>query len=36
MTVYMCEGSFEGILCGVYDAWMSKKGHEHVRLELEG
>ncbi len=36
MTVYMCVGSFEGILCGVYDAWMSKKGHEHVRLELEG
>jgi len=35
MTVYVCEGSFEGILCGVYDAWMSRKGHENVRLELE-
>lgn len=36
MTVYVCEDSFEGILCGVYDAWMSKKGHENVRLEMEG
>lgn len=36
MTVYVCEESFEGILSGVYDAWMSKKGHEQVRLELEG
>lgn len=36
MTVYVCAESFEGILCGVYDAWMSRKGHEHVRLELEG
>ncbi|MDO5417233.1 MAG: TIGR03915 family putative DNA repair protein [Lachnospiraceae bacterium] len=36
MTVYVCEPSFEGILCGVYDAWMSRKGHENVRLEIDG
>lgn len=36
MTVYLCEDSLEGILCGVYDAWMGKKGHANVRLELEG
>ena len=36
MTVYVCKESMEGILCGVYDAWMSKKGHENVRLQLDG
>ncbi|MDO4284024.1 MAG: TIGR03915 family putative DNA repair protein [Eubacteriales bacterium] len=36
MTVYLCEDSFDGILCGVYDAWMGRKGHENVRLEIEG
>lgn len=36
MTVYVCEDSFDGILCGVYDAWMSRKGHDHVRIEIEG
>lgn len=36
MTVYVCEDSFDGILCGIYDAWMSRKGHENVRLEIEG
>ena len=36
MTVYVCEDSFDGILCGVYDAWMSRKGHDHVRLEIDG
>ncbi|MCI8948521.1 MAG: DNA metabolism protein [Lachnospiraceae bacterium] len=35
MTVYVCEDSFDGILCGVYDAWMSKKGHDQVCLEIE-
>lgn len=35
MTVYLCKESFEGILCGVYDAWMSRRGHDNVRLELE-
>ncbi|HJC67638.1 MAG TPA: TIGR03915 family putative DNA repair protein [Candidatus Enterocloster excrementigallinarum] len=36
MTVYLCKGDFEHILCGVYDAWMSRKGHKNVRLALEG
>lgn len=36
MTVYICTDSFEGILTGVYDAWMSRKGHSSVRLETAG
>lgn len=34
MTVYMCGGTFEEILCGVYHAWTSRKGHNNVRLEI--
>ena len=36
MTVYLCEPDFESMLCAVYDAWDSGKGHENVRIELEG
>lgn len=36
MTIYMCSPDLEGILCGVYDAWASRKGHGNVRLELSG
>lgn len=36
MTVFTCTDSFEGILCGVYDAWMSRLGHKNVCLELTG
>lgn len=36
MRVYVCEDSFDGILCGVYDAFMSRLGHENIRLEIEG
>lgn len=36
MTVYVCDADFAGILCGVYDAWMSLKGHDCVRLKLRG
>ena len=36
MTSYICKNSFEGVLCGVYDAWMGKKGHSQVRLDTEG
>ncbi len=36
MTIFMCQDSFEGILCGVYDAWMSRLGHGNVCLEIEG
>lgn len=34
MVVYQCSDSFDGILCGVYDAWMSRLGHDNVRLAL--
>lgn len=34
--VYVCEDSFEGILCGVYDAFMGKKGHSNVKLAIAG
>ncbi len=34
MVIFTCEDSLEGILCGVYDAWMSRLGHANVRLEL--
>lgn len=33
-TVYMCDSSVEGIFCGVYDAWVSRKGHANVKLKL--
>lgn len=36
MTVYLCSPDFEGILCGIYDAWMSRKGHDNVKLEVKG
>lgn len=35
MTVYLCRDDVDGILCGVYDAWMSRKGHANVKLQLE-
>lgn len=35
MTIYMCEDSFEGMLCGVYDAWTSRKGHSQVKLGIK-
>ena len=34
-TIFVCRDSLEGILCGVYDAWMSRLGHGNVELELE-
>lgn len=36
MTIFLCEDSPQGILCGVYDAWMSRLGHKNVKLMLEG
>lgn len=36
MTIYLCEPDFDSILSAVYEAWMSGKGHENVKLELEG
>ncbi|MDY3918975.1 MAG: TIGR03915 family putative DNA repair protein [Candidatus Limivivens sp.] len=35
MTVFLCEGTVDGILTGVYDAWDSRLGHENVRLAIE-
>lgn len=35
MVIFQCRDSFDSILCGVYDAWMSRLGHKQVRLELE-
>ena len=32
-TVFLCGEEFEDIMCGVYDAWMSRLGHSNVRLE---
>ena len=36
MTIFTCSDTFQGILCGVYDAWTSRLGHKNVALELEG
>ena len=35
MVIFLCHDSVEGILCGVYDAWMSRLGHDQVRLQLD-
>lgn len=35
MVVFQCRDNFDSILCGIYDAWMSRLGHENVRLEME-
>ncbi len=36
MTIFQCSDTLDGILCGVYDAWMSRLGHGNAALELEG
>lgn len=36
MTVFVCGEEFEDILCGIYDAWMSRLGYKAVRIEPEG
>lgn len=33
-TIYLCDDSFENILTAVYYAWASRKGHSHVRLQM--
>lgn len=35
MTVFLCKNGFDGILCGVYDAYASRIGIGNCRLELE-
>lgn len=27
MVIFICKDDFDSILCGVYDAWMSRLGH---------
>lgn len=34
MRIYVCEDRFEGILCGIYDAWASGLGHANVRVQV--
>ena len=29
MTIFQCSDTLDGILCGVYDAWMLKKDLEY-------
>lgn len=36
MTVFICGEEPEDIWCAVYDAWTSRLGHKHVRIEPEG
>ena len=33
MVVFLCGEETDAIWCGIYDAWMSRLGHENVRLE---
>lgn len=35
-TIFLCEDSVDGIFTGVYDAWDSRLGHDHVKLALKG
>lgn len=35
MTIFLCKNGFDGILCGVYDAYASKIGLGECRLEME-
>lgn len=34
MVIFLCRDDFNSILCGVYDAWMSRLGHDNVKLKL--
>ena len=33
--VYVCEDSTEGILSAVYEAYMSRYGHKHIKIETQ-
>ena len=33
--IFLCRDDFNGILCGVYDAFMSRLGHANVKLQLQ-
>lgn len=32
--IYQCEDSTDGILTAVYDAWASRRGHSHIKLQI--
>lgn len=36
MTVFVCGEELDDLWCGIYDAWMSRLGHQNVRLEPAG
>lgn len=36
MVIFLCGDDINSILCGVYDAWMSRLGHANVKLQLRG
>ncbi len=36
MMVFICGEEPEDIWCAIYDAWMSRLGHKHVRIEPDG
>ncbi|MGN0159588.1 MAG: TIGR03915 family putative DNA repair protein [Brotaphodocola sp.] len=36
MTVFICGEEPEDIWCAIYDAWMSRLGHQNVRIDPEG
>ncbi|MDD6212150.1 MAG: TIGR03915 family putative DNA repair protein [Clostridiales bacterium] len=33
-TVFCCQDNMDSIFTGIYDAWASRLGHSHVRLQL--
>lgn len=35
MTYFVCEDTFDGVLCAVYDAWASGLGHANVHVQIE-
>lgn len=36
MTVFICGEELDDIWCAIYDAWMSRLGHQNVRIEPTG
>ena len=36
MTVFVCGEEPDEIWCAIYDAWMSRLGHQNVRIEPDG
>ncbi|WP_434311309.1 TIGR03915 family putative DNA repair protein [Hominifimenecus sp. rT4P-3] len=34
-TIFVCGDDLESILTAVYEAWASRKGHSHVKLEIQ-